>query len=162
MANPTPETETSAVEFTDEQNRHAYELFGEFDFEHLVFRDRAYGEGSQFTFVGRNLRGYRVGLNRMMDAIEGRELELGSTTRGEVFDCLAQRYVARQLKRPATPGNALREIHDELAFVDFAVWRQLVEELADRGKEYPKGFLGGLEPPRELPQVPTFEDTSFP
>lgn len=162
MTVPAAETETPKLEWTDEQNRHAFKLFGEFDFGHAAFRDRDYGRGSQMRFVGQNLRGCRTGLNRLMDTIDGRELEIGTTTRGEVFDCLAQMYVARQLQDRNTPENVLREIRDELAFVDFAVWRRLEQEVADQSREYPDGFLDGLEPPRDLPRVPGFLDTSFP
>jgi hypothetical protein len=150
------------LEWTEAQNEYAYKLFSKFDFNHPAFRDRDYGHGSQRTIVGDNLRGYRTGLNRMMDVIEGKELSIGRASQGEVFDCLAQMYVARKLKRSAAPENALREIREQLAFVDFAVWRRLEQELADHADDYPDTFLDGLEPPREIPRVQTFEGSSFP
>lgn len=148
----------AAVEYTEEQARHARQVFEAFDFEHPIFRDPI--TPPQPQIFGYWLRGYRTGLGRLMDVIEGRELEFGETMQGEAFDCLAQMYVARQLKRPFRPDATLKDIRDELAFADLEAWRRLQEEIGNT--EYPEHFVAQLEPPREVPQVPTYEDCSIP
>ena len=153
----TPETtEVPTVDFTEEQERHARKLFEGFDFDHRIFATES---GSQATVTGRLLQGYRNGLTRLIDVIDGDSKEYGRTLRNEAFDYLAQQYAGRQLKERNAPDYVLRQIRDELLFVDFAVWQRLNEEVEQHPQEY--RFLEDISP-RELPRVPTFVDHSIP